>query len=254
MLYQGLFSLSFWQFVGLAFVLTHISIIAVTTYLHRSQAHRSVTFHPVVSHFFRFWVWFTTSMLTNEWVAVHRKHHAKVETEEDPHSPQQKGFWSILLLGVVHYRRCKADRETVKKYSTGTPDDWVERNVYQRSHYGGVFSLLTIDIVLFGFVVGFLLWFIQIMWVPFWAAGVVNGAGHFLGYRNYKTKDASTNISPIGFIIGGEELHNNHHAYPNSPKLSSKWYEIDMGWFYILLLEKVRLAKVNRSAIISKEL
>ena len=250
---QGIFQWSIWGYIFFILLTTHISIISVTIYLHRCQAHRSVELNKYLAHFFRFWIWANTSMRTNEWVAVHRKHHAKVETEEDPHSPLWKGLLNIVLFGVYYYRKSKAEPETLEKYSRGTPDDWIEKNLYQKFHYSGTGVILLINLILFGFITGTIMWLIQMIWIPLWAAGVVNGIGHAWGYRNYKTKDASSNISPLGVLIGGEELHNNHHAFPNSAKLSSKWYEFDIGWFYIRIFEKLRLAKVNQSGLISKD-
>ena len=247
-LFSGVFDLSFWQLVGLALVLTHITIAGVTIYLHRCQAHRALDLHPIVSHFFRFWMWLTTGMITKEWAAIHRKHHAKVETADDPHSPQVHGVNTVLWTGVVLYVRESRNRETIERYGHGTPNDWIEKNLYSRHEKLGVTLLLLIDIVLLGAIPGALVWLTQIAWIPFWAAGVINGIGHWFGYRNFKVADASTNIVPWGILIGGEELHNNHHAYGTSAKLSNRWYEFDIGWMYIRILETFGLAHVKKIA------
>lgn len=240
---NGLLDLSFWEIVAAVAIMTHITIASVTIFLHRHQAHRALDLHPIMSHFFRLWLWLTTGMRTIEWVAIHRKHHVKCETEEDPHSPQIFGIKKVLWQGAELYRKESENAETLEKYGKGTPDDWLERNVY-RHDIIGVAVMAVIDLLLFG-AAGITVWAIQMIWIPFWAAGVINGIGHYWGYRNYECKDASTNISPWGIIIGGEELHNNHHTYPTSAKLSSKWWEFDIGWLYIRLMEMVRLAKVN---------
>jgi len=232
----------------IALALTHVTIAAVTIYLHRCQAHRALDLHPAVSHFFRLWLWLTTGMVTREWAAVHRKHHAKCDTPEDPHSPQIYGINRVLWLGVLLYVKECANRETLERYGRGTPDDWIERNVYSKLAVYGVFITLAADLALFGAVPGALIWLTQIAWIPFWAAGVINGVGHYWGYRHWSTPDASTNIVPWGILIGGEELHNNHHAYPTSAKLSSKWYELDLGWLYIRSLEALGLARVKHVA------
>ena len=224
-------------------VMTHITIVCVTLYLHRSQAHKSVEFHPVVAHFMRFWLWLTTGMITKEWVAIHRKHHQKSDTAEDPHSPQIYGIKRVLFGGAFLYVKAKQDPE-VMKLGIGTPDDWMENEVYTPHPYGGILLMLVIDLVLFGWP-GLLIWGIQMVWIPFWAAGFINGIGHWWGYRNTKTDDYSTNISPWGIIIGGEELHNNHHGDGTSAKFSKNWYEFDIGWFYIKVLEKFNLAKLR---------
>ncbi len=228
-------------------VTTQLTIMAVTLYLHRSQAHRGVDFHPVVSHFLRFWNWLGTGMVTKEWVAVHRKHHAHVETAEDPHSPQVAGIGKVFFEGAELYRNAAANEEDLKKYGRGTPDDWVERYVYTPHPYLGVTLLAIIDIALFG-VLGAAIWAVQMVWIPFWAAGVVNGLGHWWGYRNFETADTATNLTPWGVWIGGEELHNNHHAFPSSAKFALRKFEVDIGWLVIRGLEKVRLAKVLRVA------
>ena len=247
-LFSGVFDPSFWELVVVALVLTHITIAGVTIFLHRCQAHRALDLHPVMSHFFRFWLWLTTGMVTKEWAAIHRKHHAKCETPEDPHSPQILGINKVLWTGVVLYVRESHVPETVERYGHGTPDDWIERNVYSTHAKLGVTLMALIDIVLFGPIPGMIVWAVQIAWIPFWAAGVINGIGHWFGYRNFKVADASTNIVPWGILIGGEELHNNHHAYGTSARLSNKWYEFDIGWLYIRILETLGLAKVKKIA------
>jgi len=231
-----------------ALALTHVTIAAVTIYLHRCQAHRALELHPLISHFFRFWLWLTTGMVTKEWAAIHRKHHAKCETVEDPHSPQIYGINRVLWAGVFLYVKESFNKETLERYGHGTPDDWMERNLYTRCSVFGVFLMLATDLLLFGMVPGVLIWLAQIAWIPFWAAGVINGVGHFFGYRSYDVADASTNIVPWGILIGGEELHNNHHAFASSAKLSSKWYEIDVGWVYICVLQALGLATVKKLA------
>ena len=242
---NGLWDLSWWQLVLYALFTTHITIAAVTIFLHRSQAHRSLDLGPIPSHFFRFWLWLGTGMVTKEWVAIHRKHHAKCETEEDPHSPQTRGLGKVMREGAELYRTEANNTETLKKYGHGTPDDWMERNIYSHSIFGPSLMLI-INVALFG-VVGMTIWAVQMVWIPFWAAGVVNGVGHFWGYRNYEATDASTNLSPWGIIIGGEELHNNHHTYPTSAKFSVKPYEFDIGWFYISIMQKLGWAKVKKT-------
>lgn len=244
---NGLLDLSWWGYVLVALGLTHVTIAAVTIYLHRHQAHRSLELHPVVSHFFRFWLWLTTGMVTKEWTAVHRKHHARCETEEDPHSPQIFGLRKLLLEGAELYRKESRNAETLEKYGRGTPDDWLERHVYTGSSKIGIGVMLSINLLLFG-PIGLTIWAVQMLWIPIFAAGIVNGIGHFWGYRNYESPDAATNISPWGIIIGGEELHNNHHAFPSSAKLSSKPWEFDIGWFYIRSFEILGLAKVKKVA------
>ena len=247
-LFSGVFDMSFWQLVGVALVLTHITIAGVTIYLHRCQAHRALDLHPVIAHFFRFWMWLTTGMVTKEWAAIHRKHHAKVETAEDPHSPQIHGISKVLWTGVIMYVKESKVKETMERYGHGTPDDWMERNVYSSHAKLGVTLMALIDIVLFGPVAGMLVWATQIAWIPFWAAGVINGVGHWFGYTNFKVADASRNIVPWGILIGGEELHNNHHAYGTSAKLSNRWYEFDIGWMYIRMMEMCGLAHVKKVA------
>jgi stearoyl-CoA desaturase (Delta-9 desaturase) len=244
---HGLFRFSWWQLVVYTLVATHITIIGVTVYLHRCQAHRALDLHPAVSHFFRFWLWMTTGMLTGQWAAIHRKHHAKCETEEDPHSPQTRGIWKVLLEGAELYRTEAKNEETMRKFSHGTPNDWMERNVYTKYPILGVSLMMVLNVAMFG-LVGLTVWAVQMIWIPFWAAGVVNGLAHFWGYRNFNSSDASTNIFPWGILIGGEELHNNHHTYATSAKLSNKWYEFDIGWMYIRIMSAFRLAKVKKIA------
>nr|WP_225721748.1 fatty acid desaturase [Candidatus Vallotia sp. (ex Adelges kitamiensis)] len=228
-------------------VMTHITIVGVTVYLHRHQAHRALDLHPIASHFFRLWLWLTTGMITGQWTAIHRKHHAKCETDEDPHSPQTRGIWKVLLEGAELYRAEAKNQHTLKKYGQGTPSDWLERYIYARYALLGVTIMALIDLALFG-IIGISVWSIQMLWIPFWAAGMVNGLGHFWGYRNFNCIDASTNLFPWGVLIGGEELHNNHHTYATSAKLSNKWYEFDIGWMYIQIMSVFRLAKVKRTA------
>jgi stearoyl-CoA desaturase (Delta-9 desaturase) len=246
--FLGVWDLPWWGHAIVALVLTHITIVAVTVFLHRHQAHHALELHPAVSHFFRLWLWLTTGMVTKEWAAIHRKHHAKVETPEDPHSPQVLGINRVLWGGVILYARETHNRGTIERYGQGTPDDWLEHRVYSRHVKLGLTLMGLADVILFGIVPGALIFLTQIAWIPFWAAGVINGIGHFWGYRNWSTEDASTNIVPWGILIGGEELHNNHHAFTTSAKLSSKWYEFDIGWMYIRILEALGLAKVNRVA------
>jgi len=247
LLARGLVPLPWWGYVVVTLALTHVTIAAVTIFLHRCQAHRGLDLHPVVSHFFRFWLWLTTGMITKEWVAIHRKHHARVETEDDPHSPQTRGIATVLLQGTELYRAEAKNLETLDKYGTGTPNDWMERNVYTALSTQGCGLMLVIDLVLFG-AVGLTIWAIQMIWIPVTAAGIINGLGHYWGYRNFSTDDASTNIVPWGIVIGGEELHNNHHAYGTSAKLSSRWFEFDLGWAYIRALEVLGLATVRKVA------
>jgi len=248
MIFSGVFDLPWWGYALAALGLTHITIAAVTIYLHRCQAHRALELHPIVSHFFRLWLWMTTGMVTKEWAAIHRKHHAKCETEEDPHSPQIYGINRVLWGGVFLYVKESYNRETMERYGHGTPDDWLERNIYSRYQILGITLMGATDVMLFGLVPGLLILLTQIVWIPFWAAGVINGVGHWFGYRNYDVPDASTNIVPWGILIGGEELHNNHHAFAASAKLSNKWYEFDIGWLYIRILETLGLATVKKVA------
>src|SRR5262245_55980289 len=226
MLFSGVFDLPWWGYALVALGLTHITIAAVTIYLHRCQAHRALDLHPIVSHFFRLWLWMTTGMVTKEWASIHRKHHAKVETADDPHSPQVEGLWRILFRGTEYYKKESRDPETLERYGQGTPDDWMERHVYSHSKVG-IAIMLVLDVLLFG-PIGITIWAIQMAWIPFFAAGVVNGVAHYVGYRNFECQDASRNILPIGFFIGGEELHNNHHTFGTSAKFSVKWWEFDM--------------------------
>jgi len=243
----GVLDLPWWGLVIYTLVVTHITIVAVTVFLHRCQAHRALDLHPVASHFFRFWLWFTTGMVTKEWAAIHRKHHAKCETPEDPHSPQVVGIRKVLLEGTELYRKESLNDETMERYGRGTPDDWIERKLYSRHSTIGIGTMLVVNLVLFG-PIGITIWAIQMLWIPFLAAGVINGLGHYWGYRNFQPEDASTNIVPWGILIGGEELHNNHHAYATSAKLSSRWYEFDIGWLYIRLMQAVGLAQVKKVA------
>jgi len=246
--FSGVFDLPWWGVAAAALALTHITIVSVTVFLHRHQAHRALDLHPAASHFFRFWLWLTTGMVTREWAAVHRKHHAKCETPEDPHSPQVLGLNRVLWGGVFLYVKEANKPETLERYGRGTPDDWLERHLYSRYQLLGLTLVGAVDVILFGVVPGALVLATQIVWIPFWAAGVINGIGHYWGYRHWPTPDASTNISPLGILIGGEELHNNHHAYPTSAKLSIKWYEFDIGWLYIRILEALGLAKLKHVA------
>jgi len=243
---NGLWNLSWWQIVLYTLVTTHITIVGVTVFLHRSQSHRALDLGPVPFHFFRFWMWIGTGMVTKEFVAIHRKHHAKVDTEEDPHSPQTRGLKKLLLEGVELYRAESLNKETMAKYGTGTPDDWLERNLYTRYSWQGVGLMLILNVALFG-AIGLAVWAVQMAWIPVMATGVINGIGHFWGYRNFESPDASTNVSVWGIIIGGEELHNNHHTYPTSARFSVKKYEFDIGWFYISLMEKIGWAKVKKT-------
>lgn len=244
---HGLLHASGWQIFFYTLIVTHITIVSVTIYLHRCQAHRALELHAIPSHFFRFWLWMTTGMVTKEWTAIHRKHHAKCETEEDPHSPQMRGIRKVLLEGAELYRAEAKNAETMEKYGRGTPDDWIEHNIYSKYGWQGVGLMLIIDVMLFG-VIGVTVWAVQMLWIPITAAGIINGLGHYWGYRNYDCNDAATNVFPWGVIIGGEELHNNHHTFATSAKLSSKWYEFDIGWGYIRILEILGLAKVKKVA------
>ena len=243
---NGLTGATWWQMILITLVLTHITIASVTIFLHRHQAHRSLDLHPIVSHFFRLWLWLTTGQVTKEWAAIHRKHHAKCEQAEDPHSPHVHGIKTVLLTGAELYRKESKNQETLARYGHGTPDDWIERNLYTRYSWQGVALMMIIDLALFG-VAGMAVWAVQMAWIPVTAAGIINGAAHYWGYRNFEATDASTNISPWGILIGGEELHNNHHTYPTSAKLSVKPYEFDIGWMYIRMMEMVGLAKVKKT-------
>jgi len=247
MIFNGLLELPLWGYIALTLTLTHITIIAVTVYLHRHQAHRAMELHPALSHFFRFWLWLTTGMITREWVAIHRKHHAKCEQEEDPHSPQTRGIGTVLWQGAELYRQEAANQETSEKYGKGTPDDWLERRLYGRYNYLGITLLALLQIALFG-PAGLAIWAVQMIWIPLWAAGVINGIDHYWGYRNFEIANAATNIVPWGILIGGEELHNNHHAYGSSAKFSYHWWEFDIGWFYIRLFSLLGLARVQKVA------
>jgi len=244
---HGLTQANWWQVALFTLGVTHITIIAVTIFLHRSQTHRGLDLHPIAAHFFRFWLWLTTGMVTKEWVAIHRKHHAYCEREGDPHSPLLYGIGRVLFQGAELYREESAKAETLKRFGHGTPNDALERKLYSRHTTLGIFIMLGIDLALFG-VLGLTVWAVQMAWIPFWAAGVVNGLGHFWGYRNFASPDTSTNVSPIGIIIGGEELHNNHHAHGTSAKFSTKWYEFDIGWMYIQIMRVMGLCKVRRVA------
>ena len=246
-LLNGVMHASGWQILLFTLAVTHITIAGVTIFLHRCQAHRALDLHAIPSHFFRFWLWLTTGMVTKEWAAIHRKHHAKCETVEDPHSPVTRGIEKVVFEGAELYRSEARNRETMEKYGHGTPDDWLEHNVYTKHSGLGVVLMLFIDVALFG-VLGLTVWAVQMAWIPVTAAGIINGIGHYWGYRNYDCKDASTNIFPIGILIGGEELHNNHHTFGTSAKLSAKWYEFDIGWLYISILSFLGLAKVKKVA------
>ena len=246
-MFSGFIDLPWWGYIVVTLTLTHITIASVTIFLHRHQAHRALNLHAVPSSFFRFWLWLTTAIVTKEWVATHRKHHAKCETEEDPHSPVILGIKKVLLEGAALYRKEAQNQETLDKYGHGTPNDWLENNLYSKRSELGITLMLIINVLLFG-PLGLTIWAVQMAWIPINAAGIVNGIGHYWGYRNFQTADASTNIVPWGIFIGGEELHNNHHAYASSAKLSNKWYEIDIGWLYIRVLETFGLAQVKRRA------
>ena len=243
---HGLLNLSWWEIVLYTLATTHITIASVTIYLHRHQAHRAMDLHAIPAHFFRFWLWIGTGQVTKEWVSIHHKHHAKCETSEDPHSPVAHGIKKVFWQGAELYRAESKNQETLKKYSQGCPNDWIERNVYSRFSWQGVGLMMILDLALFG-AAGLAVWAVQMVWIPFTAAGVINGIGHYWGYRNFEAADASTNIVPWGILIGGEELHNNHHTYPTSAKFSVKPYEFDIGWVYISLLEKVGLARVKKT-------
>ncbi|MFB6259317.1 MAG: acyl-CoA desaturase [Thiohalorhabdaceae bacterium] len=243
-----LFDLPWWGYVLYGLVLTQITIACVTIYLHRAMAHESVALHPVVSHLMRFWLWLTTGMNTQEWVATHRKHHAYADRDRDPHSPLNEGIWRMLFLGAVVYSKAANDKEMLQKYGKGCPDDWIERNFYTPLKNLGIVIMLGINVALFGPMIGAVLWVVQMAWIPFWAAGVINGAAHYIGYINYKVKDNSRNLVPWGLFIGGEELHNNHHRYLSSARFSARPWEIDIGWVYIRILSWLRLAKVRMVA------
>lgn len=246
-MFNGFLDLSVWELVGVALVFTHITIASVTIFLHRTQAHRALDLHAIPSHFFRFWLWLSTGMVTKEWVAVHRKHHAKCETEDDPHSPMIEGINKVLWEGAELYRKETRKGDTLEKYGHNTPNDWIERNLYTRFSKLGIAVMFVANVLLFG-AAGIVIWAVQMAWIPFWAAGVINGIGHYWGYRNWEVADASTNIVPLGIIIGGEELHNNHHAFGSSAKFSTKWWEFDIGWMYIQILSVFGMAKVKKLA------
>lgn len=247
-MFSGFLHLSWLGYAIVALLMTHVTIASVTIFLHRCQAHRALELTPLPSHFFRLWLWLSTGMVTKEWAAIHRKHHAKCETPDDPHSPQVLGLNRVLWGGVFLYVKESRNRDTLLRYGHGTPDDWLERKLYTPLHKLGVVIMLGVDVALFGAIPGALIWIVQMAWTPFWAAGVINGIGHFWGYRNFASADASTNLLPWGILIGGEELHNNHHAFATSAKLSSKWYEFDIGWFYIRIMEILGLARVKKLA------
>jgi len=244
---NGLIDLPWWGYVLVTLVLTQITIACVTIFLHRHQAHRALDLHPIPSHLFRFWLWLATGVITKEWASIHRKHHAKCETAEDPHSPIILGIKKVLFQGYELYRKEAENKETMERFGHGTPDDWLERNLYSKYSALGISLMLVVDVVLFG-PIGLTIWAVQMAWIPVNAAGIINGAGHYWGYRNFQCADASTNIVPVGIFIGGEELHNNHHAYASSAKLSNKWYEFDIGWMYICILQAFGLAQVKKLA------
>ena len=243
---NGAWNLQWWQMVLFTLAMTHVTMVSVTVFLHRHQAHRALDLHPIASHFFRFWLWLTTGQVTKEWASIHRKHHATCEQPEDPHSPHVYGIKTVLLQGYELYRAEAVNKETLARYGHGTPNDWMERHLYTPHSALGIGLMLVIDLFLFG-AAGLAVWAVQMMWTPVMAAGIINGAAHYWGYRNFETMDASTNISPWGILIAGEELHNNHHTYPTSAKLSVKPYEFDVGWFYIRLLQSVHLARVKKT-------
>lgn len=243
---NGYLDWSWWKVVAFTLIATHITIAAVTIFLHRCQAHRALDLHPMASHFFRFWLWLTTGMVTKEWAAIHRKHHAKCETVDDPHSPQVLGINTVLSRGAELYKQEAANPETLNKFGHGTPDDWIEHNIYSKFSWQGVAIMLIVDVFLFG-AIGLTVWAVQMLWIPITAAGVINGIGHYWGYRSFDCEDASRNIVPWGILIGGEELHNNHHTFATSAKLSNKWYEFDIGWMYIQIMSAVGLATVKKT-------
>jgi stearoyl-CoA desaturase (delta-9 desaturase) len=247
-MYAGIVDWPWWAYVLTTLALTHVTIAAVTIFLHRHQAHRALDLHPLVAHFFRLWLWLSTGMVTKEWAAIHRKHHAKCETAEDPHSPQVFGINRVLWGGVFLYVKEARNGDTLQRYGRGTPDDWLENHLYSPWHKLGIVIMLAIDVAIFGVFPGGLIWLVQMLWIPFWAAGVINGLGHFWGYRNFNSPDASTNLFPWGILIGGEELHNNHHTFATSARLSNRWYEFDVGWLYIRILAALRLAHIKKVA------
>ena len=243
---NGILNLSFWGHVVALLILTHVTVIATTLYLHRSQAHRAMDLHPVVAHFFRFWLWLTTGMETQEWVSIHRKHHAKCETPEDPHSPVVLGIKKVFWQGAELYRAASKDKETMVRYGHGCPDDWVERNIYVKHSRMGVVLMLLLDLLFFG-LGGITIWALQMMWIPLFAAGIINGIGHYWGYRNFECPDAARNVVPWSILTAGEELHNNHHTFGTSAKFSVKWWEFDLGWVYISILKFFGLVKIRKT-------
>ena len=243
---SGIFDLPWWGYILVALALTHITILTVTIFLHRHQAHRALELHAIPSHFFRFWLWLTTGMITKEWAAIHRKHHAFADKKGDPHSPHVEGISKVLREGAELYQQESQNQETIQKYGSGTPDDWLERNIYSKHHKLGILLMFLIDFALFG-CVGISIWAVQMVWIPIFAAGVINGIGHWFGYRNFENPDHARNIVAWGFFIGGEELHNNHHTFATSAKFSAKWYEFDLGWTWIKILAFCKLAKVKKT-------
>ena len=243
---HGTWNLTWWQIVLFSLAMTHVTMVSVTVFLHRHQAHRALDLHPIASHFFRFWLWLTTGQVTKEWAAIHRKHHAKCEQAEDPHSPHVYGIKKVLFQGAELYRAESKNKETMARFGHGTPDDWLERNLYARYSWQGVGLMMILDLFLFG-AAGLAVWALQMAWTPITAAGIINGAAHYWGYRNFEATDHSRNISPWGILIAGEELHNNHHTYPTSAKLSVKPYEFDIGWMYISIMQALGLAKVKKT-------
>ena len=243
---NGILNLSFWGHVVALLILTHVTVIATTLYLHRSQAHRAMDLHPAVAHFFRFWLWLTTGMETQEWVSIHRKHHAKCETPEDPHSPVVLGIKKVFWQGAELYRAASKDKETMVRYGHGCPDDWVERNIYVKHSRMGVVLMLLLDLLFFG-LGGITIWALQMMWIPLFAAGIINGIGHYWGYRNFECPDAARNVVPWSILTAGEELHNNHHTFGTSAKFSVKWWEFDLGWVYISILKFFGLVKIRKT-------
>ncbi|NVK40263.1 MAG: transposase [Oceanospirillaceae bacterium] len=248
---DGLFPLPWWGYVLVLLALTHGTIVSVTIFLHRAQAHRSLQLHPALSHLFRFWLWLTTGMITREWIAVHRKHHAHCDSDGDPHSPQLQGISRVFWQGAELYQQASKDQDSLQRFGKGAPDDWLERHLYSRHPSLGITLMLTIDLLCFG-IVGLSIWALQMAWIPFFAAGVINGLGHWGGYRNFETADASRNLLPFAVLIGGEELHNNHHAAPASPRLSCRWYELDIGWCYIRLLAWLRLIRIREAGLLPR--
>ncbi|GGO80242.1 aminotransferase [Marinobacterium nitratireducens] len=248
---DGLISLPWWGYLLVLLALTHGTIVSVTIYLHRAQAHRSLQLHPALGHLFRFWLWLTTGMVTREWIAIHRKHHAHCDSDGDPHSPQLLGISQVLWQGAELYRQASQDQDLLQRFGQGAPDDWIERHLYSRHPSLGIVLMLAIDLLCFG-AIGLTLWALQMIWIPFFAAGVINGVGHWCGYRNFEIADASRNLVPFAVLIGGEELHNNHHAAPTSPRLSCRWYELDIGWCYIRLLAWLRLVRIRQAGLLPR--